>query len=56
VYRAIGNAGQKPVFAVFYGRYDSQIAAERELARLPAQLKSNGPWPRTVQSIRGKAN
>lgn len=52
VYRNIGNADQKPVFSVFYGTYDSRAAAEQKLSELPAQLKSNRPLPRTVQSIR----
>lgn len=56
VYRAAGGTDQRPVFSVFYGSYDSQAVAELELARLPAPLRSNGPWPRTVQSIRGKGN
>jgi MSHA biogenesis protein MshM len=56
VYRALGNGTQQPVYSVLYGQYDSQAAAMLELARLPAQLKSNGPWPRTVQSIHGKTN
>jgi septal ring-binding cell division protein DamX len=56
VYRAAGHADQKALFSVFYGSYESQAAAARKLAELPAQLKANGPWPRAVQSIRGKVN
>jgi MSHA biogenesis protein MshM len=56
VYRSPGTAEQKPVFSVFYGNYDNQAAAEKQLAELPAVLKTNRPWPRTVQSIHGKPN
>ena len=52
VYRNVGNTDQKPVLSVFYGTYDSRTAAERKMTELPAQLKSNRPLPRTVQSIR----
>lgn len=52
VYRNDGNAEQKAVLSVFYGTYDSRAAAELKMAELPAQLKSNHPLPRTVQSIR----
>ena len=52
VYRNAGNAEQKPVLSVLYGTYDSRAAAEQMLSGLPAQLKSNRPLPRTVQSIR----
>lgn len=56
VYRAPGNADVKPVFSVFYGSYDDQNAAQRKLAELPAPLKTSGPWPRSLQSIRDKVN
>ena len=52
VYRKAGNADQKPVLSVLYGTYTSRAAAEQKMAELPAQLKSNRPLPRTVQSIR----
>ena len=52
VYRNVGNSDQKTVFSVFYGTYGSRLAAEQKMAELPAQLKSNRPLPRTVQSIR----
>jgi MSHA biogenesis protein MshM len=52
VYRNNGDGENKPLLSMFYGRYDNQAAAEKMLAELPAQLKSNRPWPRTVQSIR----
>ena len=52
VYRNAGNADQNPVLSVLYGTYTSRAAAEQKMAELPAQLKSNRPLPRTVQSIR----
>ena len=52
VYRNAGNTDQKAVLSVFYGTYGSRLAAEQKMAELPAQLKSNRPLPRTVQSIR----
>jgi type II secretory pathway predicted ATPase ExeA len=52
VYRNAGNADQKAVLSVFYGTYSSRLVAEQKMAELPAQLKSNRPLPRTVQSIR----
>ena len=54
VYRSAGNADQKPVLSVLYGTYTSRAAAEQKMAELPAQLKSNRPLPRTVQSIRAE--
>ena len=52
VYRKKGAMDQKPVLSVLYGTYGNKAEAERVLAQLPAQLKSNKPWLRTVQSIR----
>ncbi len=54
VYRKKGAVDQKPVLSVLYGTYGNKAEAERVLAQLPAQLKSNKPWPRTVQSIRAE--
>lgn len=54
VYRRNGNADQKAMFSVLYGSYGSRADAEKLLAELPAQLKSNRPWPRTVESIRAE--
>jgi type II secretory pathway predicted ATPase ExeA len=56
VYRSSGTAHQKPLYQVFYGSYENQAAAEQQLAELPAVLKSNRPWPRSVQSIRAMTN
>lgn len=50
VYRS--NADPKGLLSVLYGTYDNRVAAERALASLPAQLRSNRPVLRTVQSIR----
>ncbi len=52
VYRS--NADANALLSVVYGTYDSRAAAERALALLPVQLKSNRPVPRTVQSIRAE--
>ena len=48
------NADANALLSVVYGTYDSRAAAERALALLPVQLKSNRPVPRTVQSIRAE--
>jgi MSHA biogenesis protein MshM len=53
VYRS--NADQKvpnALWSVLHGTHDNRASAERALALLPAQLKSNRPVLRTVQSIR----
>lgn len=52
VYRRLGNADLKPTLSVLYGSYGSKAAAEKMLAGLPPQLKSNRPWPRSIESIR----
>jgi septal ring-binding cell division protein DamX len=52
VYRS--NAEANALLSVLYGTYDSRVAAERALALLPVQLKSNRPVPRTVRSIRAE--
>ncbi len=54
VYRKHGNPDQKPVLSVLFGAYTDKAAAERVLAQLAKPLKSNRPWPRTVQSIRAE--
>jgi septal ring-binding cell division protein DamX len=43
---------QKTLLSVLYGTHESKTSAERALASLPGQLKSNRPVLRTVQSIR----
>ena len=42
------------MLSVLYGSYGSKADAEKMLAGLPAQLKSNRPWSRTVESIRAE--
>ncbi len=54
VYRRLGNADRKPTLSVLYGSYGSKAAAEKMLPGLPAQLKSNRPWPRSIDSIRAE--
>jgi len=52
VYRS--NIDQKTLLSVLYGTFNSRAGAEKALASLPAQLKSNRPVLRTVQSIRAE--
>lgn len=52
VYRT--TAGQKPYLAVLYGSFADRRAAQEALDRLPAWLKTNRPFLRTVQGIRGE--
>jgi type II secretory pathway predicted ATPase ExeA len=52
VYRS--QAHQITLLSVLYGTHDSRAAAERALASLPEQLKSNRPLLRNVHSIRAE--
>jgi MSHA biogenesis protein MshM len=54
VYRNGANGDDRLVLSVLYGAYESRQAAEQKLAELPAQLKSNRPWPRTIESVRAE--
>lgn len=58
VYRShadIKPANAKPtLLTVLHGAYDSRGAAERAMASLPGNLKSNRPLLRTVQSVRAE--
>ncbi len=52
VYRTVAN--QEPSMTVLYGAFPARIDAIRSLDALPADLKSNRPYIRTVQGIRSE--
>jgi type II secretory pathway predicted ATPase ExeA len=52
VYRTVAN--QEPSMTVLYGTFPARIDAIRSLDALPADLKSNRPYIRTVQGIRSE--
>jgi MSHA biogenesis protein MshM len=52
VYRTVAN--QEPSMTVLYGAFAARIDAIRSLDALPADLKSNRPYIRTVQGIRSE--
>jgi MSHA biogenesis protein MshM len=52
VYRSAVD--QKGLLTMLYGTHNSRVSAERALASLPGQLRSNRPVLRTVQSIRAE--
>ena len=52
VYRTV--AGGRPWLAVLYGRFSGRAEAQRALAQLPARLKSQHPYLRSVQGIRAE--
>ena len=52
VYRTV--ARQKPYLTVLYGSFSDRRAAQEVLDKLPASLKTNRPFLRTVQGIRGE--
>jgi septal ring-binding cell division protein DamX len=52
VYRTVAN--QEPSMTVLYGAFPARIDAIQSLDALPADLKSNRPYIRTVQGIRSE--
>jgi len=50
VYRT--RAGGKPAYSVIYGSYPDRASANAALDKLPARLRAQRPYLRTVQSIR----
>jgi type II secretory pathway predicted ATPase ExeA len=52
VYRTVAN--QAPSMTVLYGAFDARAEAVESLDRLPAELKANRPYIRTVQGIRNE--
>jgi MSHA biogenesis protein MshM len=52
VYRTVAN--QEPSMTVLYGAFPARVDAIRSLDALPADLKSNRPYIRTVQGIRSE--
>ena len=52
VYRTIAN--QRPSFTVLYGTFADRYAVNRMLESLPAEMKSNRPYTRTIQGIRAE--
>jgi type II secretory pathway predicted ATPase ExeA len=52
VYRTVAN--QEPSMTVLYGAFPERREAMKSLAALPAQLKANRPYIRTVQGVRAE--
>jgi len=52
VYRT--RAGGKPAYSVIYGSYPDRESANAALDKLPARLRAQRPYLRTVQSIRAE--
>ena len=52
VYRTV--AGSKPAYTVVFGSYRTRSEATLAIEDLPAALKTNGPYYRTVRSIRAE--
>jgi MSHA biogenesis protein MshM len=52
VYRTVAN--QEPSMTVLYGAFAARAEAVQSLDRLPAALKANRPYIRTVQGIRSE--
>ena len=52
VYRT--RAGGKPAYSVIYGSYPDRASANAALDKLPARLRAQRPYLRTVQSIRAE--
>jgi type II secretory pathway predicted ATPase ExeA/septal ring-binding cell division protein DamX len=52
VYRTVAN--QEPSMTVLYGAFPERREAMKSLAALPAQIKANRPYIRTVQGVRAE--
>ncbi len=52
VYRTV--AGSRPSFTVLFGTYVTRSEALRAVDALPAELKANGPYYRTVNGIKAE--
>jgi septal ring-binding cell division protein DamX len=52
VYRTV--AGLKPAYTVVFGSYRTRSEATQAIEALPSPLKTNGPYYRTVRSIRAE--
>jgi septal ring-binding cell division protein DamX len=52
VYRTVAN--QEPSMTVLYGAFPARAEAVKSLEALPAALKANRPYIRTVQGIRAE--
>ena len=52
VYRTTAN--REPIMTVLYGAFAGRAEAIKSLDALPAELKANRPYIRTVQGIRSE--
>jgi hypothetical protein len=52
VYRTVAN--QRPSFTVLYGTFADRRAVVEVLENLPADMKANRPYTRTIQGIRAE--
>jgi len=52
VYRT--KAGGKPAWSVLYGSFPDRAAANRALSQLPAKIRAQRPYLRTVQGVRAE--
>ncbi len=52
VYRTV--AGSRPSFTVLFGTYVTRSEALRAIEALPAELKANGPYYRTISGIKAE--
>lgn len=52
VYRT--KAGGKPAWSVLYGSFPDRAAANQALSQLPARIKAQHPYLRTVQGVRAE--
>ena len=52
VYRTV--AGSRPSFTVLFGTYVTRSDALRAIETLPAELKANGPYYRTISGIKAE--
>lgn len=52
VYRTVAN--QRPSFTVLYGTFADRYEVNRMLQSLPAEMRANRPYTRTIQGIRAE--